>query len=186
LAKLFVREKSNHGLESSADEWESIPRRKKDDTPSGACASSTDSLLVEGAMSINFVPERGRILICDFDRARVSPEMAKIRRVVVMSPRSYNERHGIGPGRCFVVPLSATDPGPFLTAADIPFAGDRYETLTVPVWAICSAAMSVSHARLDRVRAGHHFSVEVMSNQDLARVELGLRHALGFPPPPDS
>ena len=137
-------------------------------------------------MPINFVPERGRILICDFDIARVPPEMAKVRRVVVMSPRSYNKRHGAGPGRCFVVPLSATDPGKFLTAADIPFDAGVYETLTVPVWAICASAMSVSHGRLDRVRAGHIWSEELMSDQDLKRIELGLQHALGFPPPADS
>src|ERR1700730_14380479 len=112
--------------------------------------------------------------------ARVPPEMAKVRRAVVMSPRSYNGRHGAGPGRCFVVPLSANDPGPLITPADIPFAGGNYETLRVPVWAICSAAMSVSHARLDRVRiSGGRWSSELMTAADLGRVEEGLRHEVG-------
>jgi uncharacterized protein YifN (PemK superfamily) len=134
-------------------------------------------------MPINFVPERGRILICDFQMAGVPPEMSKIRRAVVMSPRSYNMRHGVGPGRCFVVPLSATNPGPLITPADVPFAAGIYETLTVPVWAICSASMSVSHLRLDRVRIhGGNWSSELMAVADLKRVEVGLRHALGFPP----
>jgi uncharacterized protein YifN (PemK superfamily) len=31
-------------------------------------------------MTINFVPERGRILMCDYDMARVPPEMEKVRR----------------------------------------------------------------------------------------------------------
>jgi hypothetical protein len=36
--------------------------------------------------------------------------MNKPRRVVVISPRSYNERHGTGPGRCIAVPFTATCP----------------------------------------------------------------------------
>jgi len=39
-------------------------------------------------MAINFVPRRGLVLICDYDVARVHPEMNKSRRVVVISPRS--------------------------------------------------------------------------------------------------
>ena len=61
-------------------------------------------------MSINFVPERARVPICNYDLARVSPEIDKTRRAVVVSPRSYNHRHGAGPGRCLVVPFSATRP----------------------------------------------------------------------------
>jgi uncharacterized protein YifN (PemK superfamily) len=61
-------------------------------------------------MAIPFVPPRRRILICDFDVARVSPEIDKERRVVIISPRSYNKRHGTGPGRCLVIPFSATEP----------------------------------------------------------------------------
>ena len=88
-------------------------------------------------MAINFVPERGRILMCDYARARVPPEMDKIRRCVVISPRSYNARHGQNPGRCLVVPFSGTDPGRHTTPADVPFDGETYECLTVDTWAIC-------------------------------------------------
>jgi hypothetical protein len=37
--------------------------------------------------AINFVPERGRLLMCDYDMARVPPEMEKVRRVVVARTR---------------------------------------------------------------------------------------------------
>ena len=136
------------------------------------------------AMPINFVPERGRILMCDYDMARVPPEMEKVRRVVVISPRSYNHRHGSGPGRCLVVPFSATNPDRHLTRADIPFDVLSYECLTVETWAICSAVMSVSHKRLDRVSIRQRngpprFSVEALRPTDMARVEAGLRHAMG-------
>jgi uncharacterized protein YifN (PemK superfamily) len=72
-------------------------------------------------VSINFVPERGRILLCDYTLGRVPPEMDKVRRIVVISPRSYNNRHGAEPGRCLVVPFTATDPGQHLTMADVLF-----------------------------------------------------------------
>ncbi|PZA09599.1 hypothetical protein DNX69_22785 [Rhodopseudomonas palustris] len=135
-------------------------------------------------MTINFVPERGRILMCDYDMARVPPEMEKIRRVVVVSPRSYNHRHGSRPGRCVVVPFSATDPDRHATPADVPFDGATYECLTVNTWAICSAVMSVSHDRLDRVQIRRHgapprYSSEMLTTIDMMRIERGLKHALG-------
>ncbi|WP_298952244.1 type II toxin-antitoxin system PemK/MazF family toxin [uncultured Methylobacterium sp.] len=130
-------------------------------------------------MPITFVPQRGQILICDFDMARVPPEMRKVRRVVVVSPRSYNARHGQGPGRCLVVPFSASMP-PVVRPSDVPFAAGVYRSLTVPTWAICSSVAALSHARLDRVAAGRSHLSESLSPQDLARVEDGLRHALGL------
>jgi uncharacterized protein YifN (PemK superfamily) len=131
-------------------------------------------------MSINFVPERGRMLICDYDMARVPPEIDKQRRVVVLSPRSYNERHGAGPGRCVVVPFSATPPAK-PTRSDVPFKAGVYETLTEPTWAICSAVMSASHARVQRVAVRGTFSQEFLLPEDMARIQVGLRYALGFP-----
>lgn len=129
---------------------------------------------------ITFVPQRGQILMCDFDMAgMVAPEMRKKRRVVVVSPRSHNRRHGVRPGRCLVVPFSASEPA-MVTAAEVPFPDGVYRSLTVPTWAICSAAASVSHARLDRVAVGTAFLSEHLSAVDLERVEAGLRHALGL------
>lgn len=134
---------------------------------------------------IKFTPLRGHILMCDYDMANVPPEMEKMRRAVVISPRSYNHPHGKGPGRCLVVPFSATDPEHRLTPADVPFPVGQYRSLTQPTWAICSAVMSVSHARLDRVqvRQGrwHNFLTETLSPVDMLRIEEGLRHATGVP-----
>lgn len=129
------------------------------------------------------MPERGRILMCNYRLARIHPEMDKLRRAVVVSPRSYNERHGAGPGRCIVVPFTATNPRSFLTPADIPFPLGIYQSLSVDTWAICSAAMSVSHDRLDRVHIGSSFAQEVLSAHDMYRIENGLRHAFGISTP---
>jgi len=127
--------------------------------------------------------------MCDYDMARVPPEMEKVRRCVVVSPRSYNRRHGTQPGRCLVVPFSATDPARHMTPADVPFAANVYECLTVETWAICPAVMSVSHDRLDRVWVKRPWkgprwlksgpSAEILTPADMARIEEGLRHAMG-------
>lgn len=136
-------------------------------------------------VAINFVPERGRILICNFDMARVAPENAKKRRVAVLSPRSYNERHGANPGRCVVVPFSVTKP-PVLRLSDVRFLAGPYKALTEDTWATCDSVMAVSHARLDRVYIGHaKYSEEVLSEADLKKIEAGLRHAFGCPLPGD-
>jgi uncharacterized protein YifN (PemK superfamily) len=135
-------------------------------------------------MAITFDPERGRILMCNYDMARVPPEMDKLRRVVVISPKSHNHRHGASAGRCVVVTFSATDPDRFLTPAEVPFPANRYRCLTVPTWAICSAVMSVSHDRLDRhfISKAYGYSTERLTPVDMLRIENGLRHALGTVP----
>ena len=133
-------------------------------------------------MAITFVPSRSQILICDFDMAGyVPPEMRKRRRVAIVSPRSHNRRHGERPGRCLVVPFSATTPR-CPTPADVPFPAGIYSSLTVPTWAICSAVASVSHDRLDRVAVGRAFLSESLSPSDLTRLEIGLRYAIGLGP----
>jgi hypothetical protein len=63
----------------------------------------------------------------------------------------------------------------------VPFRAGYYRSLTVPTWAICSAVMSVSHDRLDRVFIfqQQRYVTELLSPQDLNRIEEGLSHALG-------
>jgi uncharacterized protein YifN (PemK superfamily) len=131
-------------------------------------------------MPIRFVPNRGLILICDFDKARVHPEMNKRRRVVVVSPRSYNRRHGQGPGRCLVVPFSASKPQ-VLSPTVVLFPTGAYRSLTKDSWAICDAIMAVSHDRLDRVWAGPGRSLnETISDADMQRLQVALSHAVGI------
>lgn len=55
-------------------------------------------------MAIQFHPDPGTVLVCDFAGFRV-PEMIKRRPVVVISPR-FRQRDGL----CTVVPLSTTRP----------------------------------------------------------------------------
>ena len=125
-------------------------------------------------MPITFVPRRGIMLVCNFDMGRVAPEMTKKRRVLVVSPRSYNRGH-----RCVVVPFSATKPHT-VQAPHVFFAAHSYKVLTKDVWAICECLTSVSCDRLDRVLHGGGYIAEEISAADLARVEAGMRHALGL------
>ena len=54
---------------------------------------------------------RGMILLCNYDLATVPPEMRKLRRVVVISPKSYDKPVSMTvPGKCIVIPFSATEP----------------------------------------------------------------------------
>jgi len=130
-------------------------------------------------MAIQFVPVRGSILFCDFDSARIAPEMNKMRRVVVVSPRSYNSRWGAKPGRCLVVPFSAhiERARPSL----VHFPQNTYRSLPEESWAVCDAVTLVSHQRLTRVwLAPGMFLDEIVSGAHLRQLESGLCHALGM------
>lgn len=105
--------------------------------------------------------------------------MTKERRVVIISPRSYNRRHGWGPGRCLVIPFSATPP-PDVTPAHVPFADNVYRCLTEPTWALCDVISSVSHDRLNNVQVAGVNQMEDISAPDLERIAVGIRHALSI------
>ena len=108
-----------------------------------------------------------------------APEVWKNRRVIVVSDDRLNYRHGAGPGLCIVVPCTSQapgSPGPW----DVPFAARSYRSFTRDVWASCASPVRVSHARLDRVIAGQGYRGEFLRADDMARVEVGLRAALGL------
>jgi uncharacterized protein YifN (PemK superfamily) len=132
-------------------------------------------------MAITFIPERGRILMCDYDLGGVAPEMDKLRRVVVVSPTEINHRHAKRSGVAVVVPFSATPPT-ICRPCDVYFPRGIYRSLTVDTWAKCAAVSHVSHTRLDRVFARRHrFIYEELSDSDMRRLEDGLSAALGLP-----
>lgn len=83
----------------------------------------------------------GHLLICDFDRGFVQPEMVKTRPVVVISKTKTHSR-----GLCTVVPLSTTSPHPVemwhVALQHYPLGSDRQ------VWAKCDMLYTVSFERL--------------------------------------
>ena len=102
-------------------------------------------------MAIQFHPSPGTILICDFNRGFVEPEMTKKRPCLVVSPR---RRRG---GRtCTIVPFSTKKPRPFLDhhfklTLDEPLS-DYYSELVQ--WVKCDMVYSVSFDRLSPFKAG--------------------------------
>lgn len=67
-----------------------------------------------------------------------------------------------------------------MTPAYVAFDAVTYKSLSESTWAVCESIRSVSHERLNRVRAGGENLNEIMAQADLKRVETGLCHALGI------
>lgn len=93
-----------------------------------------------------FYPKAGHVLICDFERGFVEPEMVKPRPVIVVSKSELHGRR-----LCTVVPLSTTAPHVehdwhvLLTQNPLP------ETLGYKqIWAKCDMVYTVSFDRLDK------------------------------------
>jgi mRNA interferase MazF len=130
-------------------------------------------------MPISFHPRRGDILICDFNTGFQPPEMVKVRPVVVVSPRRRS-----GPGLCTVVPLSSTAPAP-LEPYHHQLSPMAYPPARGPMWAKCDMAVTVSCARLDRVKirapsGQRQYMVFTMPAADMAAIDACLRIALGL------
>lgn len=117
----------------------------------------------------------GQVLICDFERGFVPPEMVKKRPVVVISKNSTHSR-----GLCTIVPLSTTKPTPIelwhvaLSSNPLPHLGN-----SIQVWAKCDMVYTVSHQRLNRPhhkKAGKRDYLEAkVSATDLQAIFNGLR-----------
>ena len=78
-----------------------------------------------------------------------------------------------------VVPFSATAPHD-LTPAHVEFQLGSYPSLTEHCWALCDCIRTLSHARLERVFVGGVYLSEMISEHDMARVDIGIRHATGL------
>lgn len=117
----------------------------------------------------------GHVLICDFERGFIPPEMVKVRPVVVISRASTHHRQ-----LCTIVPLSTTPPSPVeawhiaLTQHPLPHLGNGNS-----VWAKCDMIYTVSFDRLDRphrkIAGKREYITAKLSADDLAAVFNGVR-----------
>lgn len=129
-----------------------------------------------------FTPKTGHVLMCDFERGFVPPEMVKIRPVVVIS---RTETHGRR--LCTVVPLSTTSPEPVLAWHTLltqnPLPGTPPGTA---VWAKCDMLYTVSFDRLDKPHrktgGKREYLTLKLCSVDLAAVFEGVRAYLPSPP----
>jgi uncharacterized protein YifN (PemK superfamily) len=132
-------------------------------------------------VAITFAPKRGAILMCDYDLARVHPEMEKKRQALVVSPTEMNHRHGKAAGVCMVIPFSTVTPKT-IAEDDLFFPAGSYWSLTEDSWLRCRMIGTVSHDRLDLVlRHGRRHPSEFFKNADLERAEIAMKLALGIP-----
>jgi uncharacterized protein YifN (PemK superfamily) len=133
-------------------------------------------------MAIQFHPEQGTIVICDF-KGFVPPEMVKRRPAVIISPRLRNR------GKlCAIVPLSTTHPRPI--------ASYHYKLHVDPVlpkpynanfhWVKADMIYTVSFDRLylpfeKKDGSGkRNYDVRVIDKSDLIKIQQCLLHGLGL------
>jgi uncharacterized protein YifN (PemK superfamily) len=133
-------------------------------------------------MALQFHPEQGTIVICDF-HGLVSPEMVKRRPAVVVSPR-LRRREGL----CAIVPLSTTPPNPVE-----PYHFKLHVTPPLPPpynanfhWVKGDMLYTVSFDRLNLPFAGktpsgkRNYDVRIVDPADLIKIQDCMLHALGL------
>ena len=102
-------------------------------------------------MALQYYPNQGEILLCDYGAKVIPPEMDKRRPVVIVTPRLRRRGELVG-----VIPLSTTEPE---EAQDFHCRFELQVPLPAPfdspaMWAKCDMFSVVSRSRLDRFKAG--------------------------------
>ena len=133
-------------------------------------------------MSISYPPNRGSILRCNFYNFR-SPEMTKMRPVIVLSP-SFSDR----PGLCTVVACSSTKPTNIM-----PYHYEYHINPVLPSpynssiqWIKGDMLYSVSFDRLDFIfdkknpNGKRIYDKRVVPNQVLHEIEKCVAYGLGI------
>ncbi|WP_048330253.1 type II toxin-antitoxin system PemK/MazF family toxin [Stutzerimonas stutzeri] len=126
-------------------------------------------------MPLYYHPKQGDVLLCDFTRGFVAPEMVKVRKVIVISPAATHVRK-----LCTVVPISSTPPEieqdwHYILRTN-PLPSDGY----LQLWAKCDMLYTVSFDRLDKLhkktrRGGREYFVPRLTDEDLAGVLAGVK-----------
>lgn len=133
-------------------------------------------------MSLQFHPEQGTIIICDFN-GFISPEMVKRRPAVVVSPR-LRRRDRL----CTIVPLSTTIP--------LMIAPYHYKLHVTPVlpapydapfhWVKGDMVYTVSFDRISPLQSGKDrngkriYDVRIVDKDDLIKIQQCVLHGLGL------
>lgn len=133
-------------------------------------------------MAIQFHPEQGTILICDFTGFK-EPEMVKRRPVIVVSPRLR-----VRGGLCSIVPLSTTPPKQIMS-----YHHKLYVKPELPEpysaefhWVKADMIYTVSFDRLflffDKKSASGKriYEERVLDRADLIKIQQCLLHGLGL------
>lgn len=128
------------------------------------------------AMPINFVPDPGQILMCDFQsNGFIRPEMQKIRHCVVISPRY--RRHT---GCCLIVPLSTVAPL-HVEPYHYCIPAGQYQALDpcIASWVKGDMLTHAAFKRLDRPFENGRRAKVMLTPEDFAEVRDAAMAALG-------
>src|SRR5215813_7953311 len=128
-------------------------------------------------MPITFVPHPGEVLMCDFSTGFKPPEMVKVRRVVVLSPRNRARF----PSTYIVVPVSKSPPCP-PEGCHCEFKPRSYHFFdpVESVWAKADMVVTVAAHRLERMRINGRFMSVRVKEADVLRLRKAVLYALGM------
>lgn len=134
-------------------------------------------------MPIHEHPDKGSILICDYDRGFKCPEMVKPRPVIVLSPKIKARPH-----LCTVVALSTTPPEPkmpYHEQIDIwPLLPSKYES--TGLWIKGDMVNAVGFHRLNFIRVGKNsggkriYYYHTISDQQMKLVKTCVLRGMGL------
>jgi len=134
-------------------------------------------------MAISEHPPRGSIVVADYSKGFLEPEMVKRRLAVVLSPKIVNRVH-----LATIVPLSLTMPDhimPYHKRLEIPFAMPP-EWGNHPRWIKGDMINSVGFHRLDFLRLGKDrrgkriYQYRTLPEDDFDRVKRCALHGMGL------
>jgi uncharacterized protein YifN (PemK superfamily) len=134
-------------------------------------------------MPLSYYPSPGEIVLCNYGTGFISPEMVKLRPVVVVSPRLRRRAELVA-----VVPLSTTPPNPaephhcsITLAVPLPKPFEEPQ-----MWAKCDMVATGALSRLDRFRDGRmpdgsrRFRTGGVSATQLVEIRKAILHGLGL------
>lgn len=129
---------------------------------------------------IRFHPKKGTILMCDFSQGFKSPEMIKIRPVIVVAPDLPGRA-----GLCTVVALSTVKPKMLQPYQHEMSKESLVELSSDLSWAKCDMIYTVSFERLDRIKVLREggkraYVTGKATAEDLLAVEEAVLKGLGL------
>ncbi len=126
-------------------------------------------------MPINFLPKRGQILMCDYTKGFIEPEMQKVRHCIVISPERRT-------GLCLVVPLSTVPPQtPQAFHYKLPRGIYPCLECGTDVWVKGDMLTHACFARLDRPKENGRFATVHLRSVHLDAVVNTVLAAIGYP-----
>ena len=123
-------------------------------------------------MPINFAPDPGQILMCDFTSGFMRAEMQKIRHCVVVSPKKHT-------GTCLVVPLSL-EPPKVIECWHYRLPQNVYPCMAQndDIWAKADMLTHAAFDRLDRPLENYVRVRRRLQPEHLKRVLIAVAHAI--------